>query len=219
MSMWQTGSWTVWVIIWRLLSSSLSLQPGASRRSERRRAYTPPTMNEWSRERPQEPEPPQDEIPLLSPVGSYSKPWYKKHGWILGPFVIVLVLILGAAIITPALTGSPDVKLRLKAIGPVPLSLSPSSLQLKHLPKDQDVELVFSVTNKSTRPALIHVQPRGAGPSGVTSNWLIDGQPALNGSVRVEANSTVPGKLVVNSKNTDSSGFDIDVFFETEFAP
>jgi len=177
-------------------------------------------MNDWSRDRPPEPPPAQDEIPLQTPVGTYTKPWYKKNGWILGPLAIVVFLIVIAAVVTPALTGSPNVTIRLRTDGEVPLSISPSELKLSKLPKGQTVELDFKVTNKGKDPATVQIIKVNSGPPGVTLAWTLDGKGVeTNASDPIPPGATVPGKLTVVSENVDSGSFEMRVVFSSKKAP
>jgi len=167
-------------------------------------------MNDWSRNRPQVPAAKASEIPLQSPTGTYVKPWYRKHFWFIGSFGTMLFLVIMAGIVTPALTGSPHITVRLRTSGDVPMSVSPSELKLSDLPKGQKIEKTFQLTNKGD-DAYVTVLQVNSAPPGVSMTWRLPGDG--DRGALVPAHTTIQGTVIIESQNVDSGGFDMRVAF------
>jgi hypothetical protein len=160
--------------------------------------------------------PSQNDIPLQTPPGNYHKPWYKKHGWTLGPIGFVIIAVVIAGLVAPDPKGPPTVILNLKTQGEVALGLSEGELKVKPLVKDQQRQLHLELTNEDDFPALVRVTSLPPSVTGVTICWQLgQGPKACGGGPlgRIEPRSKLPVVVTVASDHSDSSTFDLIVIF------
>jgi hypothetical protein len=174
------------------------------------------TMERWSRDAAARYEVRlRDDIPLQTPMGTYRKPFLKKHGWTLGPMAIVIVLGLVAAFFTPDAKGSPTIVFNFRTDGDVPLEASESEMKAWVFVKDEPREMRLFLTNKGTQPAQIRVASMPASVTGVSTCWRLgnDERCGVDALGILAPGERQPVTATMRSKNIDSSEFDITVIF------
>jgi hypothetical protein len=178
-------------------------------------------MTRWDRDAPPRYEVPlRDDIPLQTPMGNYHKPFWKKHGWTLGPTAAVILLGLIAAFVTPDAQGSPTVIMKLSTDGPIPLSLSEKQLKAKYFFVGRAREVKVNVTNRGDSRAQFRIASMPGPPAGVTICWRLglEGSCSHEQAGVVQLGVIAPGETVtvvarIQSDNTDSSTFVFTVIF------
>jgi hypothetical protein len=179
-------------------------------------------MNRWSRDAtPRFEMPLRDDIPLQTPMGTYVKPWWKKHGWTLGPIAFVIAIGLIAAFFTPDPKGSPTIIFNFRTDGDVPLDASRDAMKAWVLIRDEPREMGLYITNKGNEPAQVRVTSMPASLNGVNICWRL----GFNQSCGVrELGILAPGErqpviVTIRSQNIDASEFDLTVYFVSTRVP
>jgi hypothetical protein len=176
-------------------------------------------MERWSRDAaPRYESLPPDEIPLQTPMGSYSKPWWKKHGWTLGPIVTIVVIGLIAAFFTPDPKGSPTLIFHFRTDGGVPLETSTDQMKAWIFVKDQPREMGLFLTNRGNVPAQVRVASSPESVNGVNICWRLRSSDRCGTTGSGPLGVLAPGErqavtVTITADNSDSSQFDITVYF------